>query len=103
MRTKRLYVLLLATILSLFTGYLVAQVTQYPYFCGFEVAAENSAWTFVQHNASSTTWSIGTAQSRNAGGNGMYVSIDGGTTAAYSATQAAVVVAYREFTLPAGR
>lgn len=102
MRTKRLYVLLLAAIMGFFASSMVAQVTQYPYFCGFEVAAENNAWSFVNHTASSTSWSVGTAQARNAGGNGLYVSTDNGTTASYSATQSAVVVAYREFTLPAG-
>ncbi|MCQ2350118.1 MAG: hypothetical protein MJZ98_06535 [Paludibacteraceae bacterium] len=102
MRTKRLYVLLLAAMMGLFANSIVAQVTQYPYFCGFEVTAENNAWSFVNHAGSQTSWSVGTAQARNAGGNGMYVSNDNGTTAAYSATQSAVVVAYREFTLPAG-
>ena len=77
-------------------------VNVYPYECGFEDATENAGWQFVGDAAnSSVKWAIGAPGKRN-GTKGLFVTSDNGATASYTHDQASVVMAYREFILPAG-
>ena len=76
-----------------------AQVSTFPYTCGFEDASENAEWTLT--NGSETCkWYIGTA-ANNGGSNGLYISSDNGTSNTYVST-ASKVMAYRQLSLTAG-
>ena len=73
-----------------------------PYFCGFEDAIENSAWTIVNGN-NANMWFIG-ADSNAVfdGDSALYISNDSGTTNAYSITSNSSVWAYRDIAFPDG-
>lgn len=77
-----------------------AQVTTFPYSCGFEDDLENDEWTLV-NGTQTNKWYIGTA-ANNGGTNGLYVTNDNGTTNAYSNGSTSSVYAYRTLTLSAG-
>jgi len=73
-----------------------------PYKNGFENATENTLWTLVtDQNNASNSWAIGSAQFLS-GSKSLYVSSDNGTTADYLDAATSVLIAYRDFTLPAG-
>lgn len=77
-----------------------AQVSTFPYTCGFEDATENANWTLT--NGSETNkWYIGTAV-HNTGSNALYISNNSGTSNAYTNTAESVTMASRTFTLTAG-
>ncbi|MBR4585084.1 MAG: fibronectin type III domain-containing protein, partial [Bacteroidales bacterium] len=72
-----------------------------PYVYAFEDATENDKW--VRENGTQTNqWYIGTAS--NNGGNGLYISNDGGQSNAYtiSTSYASYVYAYRTIEMTAG-
>ena len=72
-----------------------------PYIYAFEDATENDKW--VRENGTQTNqWYIGTAS--NNGGNGLYISNDGGQSNAYtiSTSYASYVYAYRTIEMTAG-
>lgn len=74
----------------------------FPYVCGFEDDAENTQWRFA--NSSTNKWYISgsNADAIKSGTKALYISNDGGTSNAYSASPAAVSYAYRTLDLDAG-
>ena len=84
------YFLLLLPNISFGTSY---------YMCDFEDAAENALWQLNTPKNENATWcnlwSIGSATSCD-GAKSLYISNDGGTTAAYSKASN-IMIAWREF------
>lgn len=103
-RTIRVNLVLVAMILGVAVSGR-AQVTQLPYFCGFESAADTAGWVLNQVQNSSVVlphkWVIGEAAA-NMGLRSLYVSADNGATNTYADGRVAALVASKEFTLPAG-
>ena len=73
-----------ASIWSLVGNYTTTQtpINQFPYNNGFEDAAENALWQFVQSTQKNNHWYIDTALVKD-GEKALYVSNDGGQTATY--------------------
>ena len=73
-----------ASIWSFVGNYTTTQtpISQFPYNNGFEDAAENALWQFVQSTQKNNHWYIDTALVKD-GEKALYVSNDGGQTATY--------------------
>ncbi len=98
MSTYTKNILLVLTLLSVSFIRGAAQETRLPYYCGFETPADTAGWRFAGVSLA-TGWCIGGAEYRS-GGNGLYVSADGGATAGYAESAGGYyIVAYRKFTV----
>lgn len=82
-----------------------AQITQLPYFCGFDSQQDTAGWVLNPVSTAAVQlpnkWAIGQATS-NMGLNSLYISADGGMTNDY-VNKKVTVMAYKEFVLPAGQ
>lgn len=91
------------TLLSSICLLLSIPASAFHYFCGFETSQDTVGWRFATGRRISTTFVIGSA-THQVGAKSLYVSADGGTTAGYVSTASGfMTVAYRKFTLAAGR
>lgn len=71
-----------------------------PYECGFEEAAENSAWSHL-HLGGDNEWVVGTAAVLD-GDSALYVSSDNGETNTYTNTTVSTDWLYRDLYFPSG-
>ena len=75
------------------------------YWNGFENATENANWTMVSDNSNPLNkWVVGSAMSSISTNSTklLYVSYDNGTSAGFNGNGSTVIMAYRDFTIPAG-
>ncbi|MBQ8100099.1 MAG: hypothetical protein IJ169_02290 [Paludibacteraceae bacterium] len=83
-----------------------AQTPLHSYFCDFENPAENSCWRLNTPRNMALTWpnlwTIGSATAAS-GNNALYISPDGGATAAYTQQEANVMIAWRTLTMEKGQ
>ena len=82
------------------------QMTQLPYFCGFETADDTAGWVLNQVSNKSVKlpnkWAIGQATS-SMGINSLYISNDEGASNLYTNSAVVAVTAYKDFILPGGK
>ena len=75
------------------------------YWNGFEDATENANWTMVSDNSNPLNkWVVGSAMSSISTNSTklLYISYDNGTSAGFNGNGSTVIMAYRDFTIPAG-
>lgn len=92
-------------LLSLCATYIAAQLP-HTYSCDFESATENANWNLnIPKNENYewvNQWAIGDGIA-SLGEKSMYISADGGTTAAYKKSLSRIMIAWRELTMESGR